>query len=261
MSTTGMASVATQLLGHHGLRVRSTWPSAVIAGLLVPTFFLLAMGLGLGTQISDDGQASLGTNDYLSFIGPGLMATSAMLVAATEGMWPTRALVQWEGVYKAILITPVSARELGVGHVLWIGLRVLVGAVLYLLVLAVFGVPASVWALAMPLVALLVGVVHGAPMVAITTNLENDGVYAMIQRAVLFPMLMFSGALFPLTGLPTILEWFVKLLPIWHGVELTRSLNAGDLGFSDLGHVGYLLVLAVAGTWWAGDKFQKHVSP
>lgn len=250
-----------RLFQHHGLKVRATWPSAVVSAVGVPTFFLLAMGVGLGTQISDADQASLGSGTYLAFIGPGLLVASGMMMGATEGMWPTRALLQWEGVYKAILLTPVGAGELATGHVLWIGLRVLLSASLYLMVLAAFGVPASWWALLMPVVAFGLGVVHGAPMTAITAGLQNDSVYAVAQRAFVFPMFMFSGAFFPISDLPAAAAFVARMLPVWHGVELARSLNEGDLAWRDAGHVAYLVVLAVVGVVLARRQFQKHVTP
>ena len=61
-------------------------------------------------------------------------------------------------------------------------------------------------------------------------------------------MFLFSGTFFPVTRLPTVLEWAAYATPLWHGVDLGRGLVLGTLGAAAaLGHVAYLAVLAAAG--------------
>jgi len=249
------------LFDHHALRLRRTWWSALISGIGAPTFFLLAIGVGLGSQISETDQASLGSGTYIAFLGPGLLATTAMLISSTEGMWPTLALLRWGGMYRALLTTPISARQLGTGHALWIGVRALIAASCYLIVLAVFGALASWLAVAIPLVATLIGLAHGAPIVGISANLESTGLYAVLLRVVLFPMFIFSGAFFPVDDLPVFAAWFVRALPIWHGVELCRHLALGNLSNIDAIHLLYLVIWSAAGIGFARYRFHKHVAP
>lgn len=254
-------SAIRYLFDHHALRLRRTWWSALISGIGAPIFFLLAIGVGLGSQISEADQASLGSGTYLAFLGPGLLATTAMLISTMEGMWPTMALLRWEGMYRALLTTPISARQLGTGHALWIGVRALLAACCYLLVLAAFGVLNSWSAVAMPIVATLIGLTHGAPLVGISANLESTGLYPLIMRVIMFPMFMFSGAFFPVDDLPTAAAWFVRALPIWHGVELCRNLALGQLSRIDAVHLLYLLIWSAAGLGFAQYRFHKHVVP
>ena len=60
--------------------------------------------------------------------------------------------------------------------------------------------------------------------------------------------MLFSGTFFPISQLPGWIRPLAYATPLWHGVALCRALS---LGTADLGgaavHVGYLLVLAVAG--------------
>ena len=256
-----MTAAVGHLFSHHASKLRHTWWSALVSGLGSPTFFLLAIGIGLGSQISDADQAGLGTETYLAFIGPGLLATNAMMISATEGMWPTLALLQWQGVYRAILTTPMTAAELAIGHTLWIGVRATVAATLYLVVLVLFGVINSWLALFIPFAAYLIGVAHAAPLVGVSAHLLQDGIYAMVNRAIIFPMFMFSGAFFPVSDMPTVAAWAARLLPVWHGVELCRSLALGSADANDLIHVAYLLVFSALGMWFAVFRFRKHVTP
>ena len=150
-----LASIV-HLFGHQLRRTRAVWWSTVSVGLVTPTLFLFAIGAGLGSQIDDAEVAELGADSYLAFIGPGILAVTAMQVAATEGMWPTMSMLKWGGVYQAILATPITAGELAVAHVLWIGFRGGVVATLFLLVLAIAGAVSSWWALLIPLVAVVI---------------------------------------------------------------------------------------------------------
>ena len=46
-------------------------------------------------------------------------------------------------------------------------------------------------------------------------------------QLVMLPMFMFSATFYPDHGLPEVLEWIVRCLPLYHGIELIRSLTTG----------------------------------
>lgn len=244
---------------HQLIRTRRSWFTALAAGLASPTLFLLAIGAGLGSQIDDVELARLGVDSYMSYIGPGVLIVTAMQVAATEGMWPTMGLLRWEGVYKGILATPITSRELGLAHVMWIGFRGVVAATCFLVVLALAGVIGSWWGLAIIVVALLVAWAHAAPMVALTVGLERENLFPMISRVVVFPLFLFSGAFFPVEDMPGAISAFAKITPSWHGVEAARHFASGQLGNVDLIHVGYLATFSIAGFAAVLRQFPRHL--
>jgi len=214
-------------LEHQFLRFRSTFRGTVVTGTVGPLMYLLGIGVGLGSQI-DAEATGLGTDDYLSFVGPGLMAAAAMQLAASESLWQTAGMLRWEGNYVAIANTPLSIRQLFAGHVTWIGFRAFVAATLYLLVLAGFGVPATPLALLAPLAAVLTAMAFAALISAWTGHTERDQSYPVILRLFVIPMYLFSGAFYPVSQLPTALGWFSRCTPVWHGVQLCRGLITGD---------------------------------
>ena len=64
----------------------------------------------------------------------------------------------------------------------------------------------------------------------------------------ILPLFLFSGTFFPVSRLPLPLEWVAYATPLWHGVDLCRSLTLGTVQpLSALGHVAYLALLATAG--------------
>lgn len=254
----GLASVGA-LFQHQLRRTRRSWIAALAAGLATPTLFLLAIGGGLGSQIDDAELTRLGVDSYMDYVGPGVLIVTAMQIAATEGMWPTMGLLRWEGVYKAILATPISSRELGVSHVLWIGFRGMVTATCFFIVLSIAGVISSWWGICVIGVALLVAWAHAAPMVALTVGLKQENLFPMISRVIIFPLFLFSGAFFPVDDMPRGIAAFAKITPSWHGVEAARHFASGQLSDADAMHVGYVSVLALLGFLAVRRQFPRHL--
>jgi lipooligosaccharide transport system permease protein len=246
-------------LEHQFVRYRATWSSTLVTSVLFPVFFLLAVGFGLGSQIDDT--STLGTTDYASYVGPGVLAAVAMLQAGGLSLWPTLAAIKWEGDYQASLSTPLSTRGLVFGHIVWIGFRITVSATIYLLVLLVFGVIGSWLAALAPLAAFTTALAIAAPLSAWSGAQDADDSFGPINRLGLTPLFLFSGAFFPIDQLPDALAWAVRAFPAWHGVELTRGLVNGTLGaLAGLGHTAYLLLWATAGGLLCVRSFTKRLA-
>jgi len=253
--TTGVRAV----FAHQLRRTRRSWGSSIAAGLATPTLFFFAIGAGLGAEIDDAELATLGVSSYIDFIGPGILIVTAMQVASTESMWPTMGMLRWEGVYKAILASPISSAELGVSHVLWIGFRGLVAAACFLVVLALAGTLASWLAVFIIVIAVLVAWAHAGPLVALTVGLKQENIFPMISRIVIFPLFLFSGAFFPVDDMPQVIAAIAKITPSWHGVEIARHLALGELSRIDLLHVAYLVIVAAVGFFLVQRQFRKHL--
>jgi len=255
----GWGSSLSALFIHQLRRTRHIWRGVVITGLVSPTVFLLAIGAGLGSQIEAGELEALGVDAYMDYIGPGVLVVTAMQVAATESMWPTMGLLRWHGVYLGVLASPISAAQLGVGHLLWIGFRALISAASFLLVLSVAGAVQSWFAIAIIAVGVLVGWCHAGPLCALTVGLEQENVFPMLARVVIFPLFLFSGAFFPVDDMPAAIAAFAKTTPSWHGVELARHLAQGQIATIDLLHAGYLIGLSVLGFALVHRQFRKHL--
>lgn len=253
-----MAAVR-HFLEHQFVRYRATWTSTLISSVLFPVFFLLAVGFGLGSQIDDT--SSLGTDDYPSFIGPGVLAAVAMLQAGGLSLWPTLGAIKWQGDYQAALATPLSTPGLVVGHVVWIGFRIAVSATVYLLVLTAFGVVGSWLAILAPFAAFATAIAVAGPLSSWSASQDSDMSFGPINRLGLTPLFLFSGAFFPISQLPDALAWVSRVFPVWHGVELTRGLINGTIDVATgAGHVAYLLLWALAGIVLAIRSFTKRLA-
>ena len=73
-------------------------------------------------------------------------------------------------------------------------------------------------------------------------------------RFSLIPLFLFSGAFFPIDRLPDYLEPLALVSPVWHGVDLCRSITLGTpLTLSLWVEVGYLSGATIVG-WWAAIR-------
>ncbi len=233
------------------LMFRRMWWSSLVNSLLQPMLYLLAMGLGVGALInSNEGSTdALGGLSYIVFVAPGFLVTTTMMVASVESLWPVLEGVVWGRQYEAMAATPLRAGDIAVAHALWMIVRTGVAAATVALAMALFPSIRS-WGLipAVP-VAILAGVAFGMPFAAWAITRTRDISFPVIQRFVIVPLFLFGGAFFPVSQLPAALRLIAYFTPLWHGVELCRSLVSGTpmSGLAALGHVTYLLAWGLIG--------------
>ena len=253
-----MRVVETYLLAY-----RRTWKFSLTTMLINPVMFLLGMGVGLGSLVdkgTGSATSSLGGVDYLTFLAPGLLAATAMQVAASESTFPIMAKIKWDRIYEAMLATPLVVRDLLIGQLSWIALRLTQTTVIFLIVMTLFGAVESPWVVFAVPAGVLTGLAIGAPICAYSATRTSDYALSTVLRFVIMPMFLFSGTFFPITQLPAAIRWIAYLTPLWHGVDLCRSLALGTVdGPSALVHIGYLSAILAAGTYAAYRAFERRL--
>jgi lipooligosaccharide transport system permease protein len=244
---------------------RRTWKGTVVTSFLVPFLTLAAMGIGLGSFVDDNsggsGDASLGGVSYLAFIGPGLLAVTAMQTGVFESTYPILGAFKWDKKYFAMAATPLRVVDIVNSQLAFLAFRVLLPSTVFIAVLTAFGVPDSWWGtlLAVP-AAVLLGMAHAAPVAALSSRLRDESAFSLVFRLGVLPMSLFSGAFFPIDQLPKGVEWIAYVTPIWHGVELCRGLMLGSPGMAALWHAAYLAVFVVLGWRWTVTGFAKRLA-
>ena len=240
---------------------RRTWRGTAIPTVMVPLGFLAAMGMGLGTLVNSGPRAgSLGGVSYLDFIAPGLLAATVMQQATFESSYPVLGAIKWARQYVGQLATPLRVRDVLAGHVLWIAVRLAIGAAVFLLIALLFGTVHSWWAVFVVPAAVLTGLAFAPAIFAFAATLESDSGFALVFRFAIMPMFLFSGTFFPISQLSDWLEPAAWLVPLWHGVELCRDLTLGTpTMLADLGHIGYLALWAGVGFALALRNFTKRL--
>ncbi|HEY6380039.1 MAG TPA: ABC transporter permease [Candidatus Dormibacteraeota bacterium] len=226
---------------------RHSWRGSMLVSFISPVLFLAAMGVGLGSLV----KSGVGTVDgvsYLNFLAPGLMAATAMQTASVETTFPIMAKVFWMRTYEAMLATPLTVRDLLVGDVAWLLMRLVMVAAVYFVVMLLFGVVTAPGALLAIPAAVLTGLAFGAPILAYSATQKNTVGFAAIERFIILPLFMLSGTFFPIDQLPRVLQGVAWLAPLANGVALTRGAVLGTLSSeATAAHVAVLTVYAIAG--------------
>jgi lipooligosaccharide transport system permease protein len=257
--------VATPLwirpLSYWMLAFRRTWKSDVSTTFLSPALYLASIGVGLGHYV-DRGQrlASLGGHNYLSFVAPALLATTAMQLAANQATYPVLGAYKWSRVYRDMLASPLSIDDILVGHIVYMTLRVLMVSAVYLVISALFGAVHSWLALGELVVGPLVGLAFSTPLAAYAIRQQSEWSFAVIYRFVMVPLFLFSGTFFAISQLPAVLQPLAYVLPLWHGVSLCRGLSSGHLdGWGAVGNLAYLVLVAGVGFWACRINFRRRM--
>jgi lipooligosaccharide transport system permease protein len=244
---------------HWLAQYKRVWRGTLGTSLINPLLYLAALGVGLGTIVDRSQNAPAGV-PYLDFIAPGLLAAAAMQTAATESSWPVMGAIKWTRTYYAMTATPLTERDVLIGHQLFVLTRVLTAGAAYLLVVAAFGAVHS-WLglLAIP-AAVAIGTAFSMPMAAYAASTETDTSFPPIFRFVIVPMFLFSGTFFPVSQMPFVLELLAYVTPIWHGVELCRGLMLGTIELLPaLGHTAYLLAWTFGGLALARRAYKRRL--
>jgi len=233
---------------------RRTWRSSVWSSVLGPLFYLGAMGFGLGSLVDKHGLARLGGVPYLAFVAPAILAMQAMNTAMGESSFPVFGSVKWNKIYIAAQASPLRPADIYRGHLAFILMRIAMNSAVFLVIMCAFGSARSALViLALP-AAILTGLAFAAPIAAWAVTLKQEMVFNYLFRFGMVPLMLFSGTFFPVSQLPSWLRPVAYATPLWHGVELCRSLSLGSVpAGSTVINVAYLAVLAsigiVAGSW------------
>jgi lipooligosaccharide transport system permease protein len=216
------------------------WRGALLPTFLDPLFYLVAMGFGLGTYL-----ATIQGIPYKDFIAPGLVASAAMWAAAFETTYNVYIKMEENRLYDALIATPVEVPDLVTGEITWAATRSVIYGSSFLIVIALFGLVSSWWALAIPPFLLLGGACFAVIGVGFTALIPKIDLYSYFFTLFITPMFLFSGIFFPLTKLPGALEVVAWFTPLYHLVNLMRELATGPDFLSVFGNAAWLTVLTL----------------
>jgi lipooligosaccharide transport system permease protein len=239
------------LLERNLMVYRRIW-LVIFSGFFEPLFYLFSMGFGLGHFVGHVQGIS-----YASFIAPALLASSAMngaIYDATNVFWKLR----YAKVYDAILSTPVGPADVAVGESVWAVFRGLIYSFGFLIVIAALGLVHSWWALlALPAAALIGAAFAGLGVAAMTyfRSWQDFELLALVQ----LPMFLFSTTFYPITVYPDAIQWIVRVTPLYHAIQLLRTLTSGTVGLPQLGDAAYLTALAVVGIVIATRRIHRQL--
>lgn len=215
------------------------WRSSVLLNFGEPVLNLLALGIGLGAHVGD-----MRGVPFAQYVGPGLLAVTAMNAVTFDMGFEGFDRLRTTGVYDAMAFSPLSVGQIVAGELLWESTRSMGYAAIFLSVLAALGLVQSWWALAVPLLLGVFGAIFGSAALVVVSVARHHEHLFYYFTLVITPMFLFSGVFFPVDELPAAAGAVVRLLPLYHGVEIARSLILGQVGPHLLGNLAALGLMA-----------------
>jgi lipooligosaccharide transport system permease protein len=254
-----MANSTVAAFQYHLTFYRRTWRGSVFSSFLLPTLFLIALGLTVGRYV--DARANGLGVPYLDYIAPGVLASTALQVAVGESSFPVFAAFTWTRTYHAMRATPLTATDILRGHLAYLVLRVAIASGGFLIVLAAFGAVHSGWVFAALPAAMLVGLATATPVFGYAATVGHDGLFPVLFRFAVVPMTLFAGVFFPVDGMPWVARFLAYVSPLWHGVELCRAAVLGaPTAWGVPAHLGALALWTTGGYLFARHRFAKKLA-
>jgi len=217
------------------------WKSELIWPLVEPLITLFALGVGLGGLVDlESGQS------YIEFIAPGLLAVWPMWSASAECGWGSFFRMENQRTFDAIVATPVSIEDVITGEILWGATRALISTAYILVVISAWGLVDSPLALLVLPAAVIPGIMFASISLSYTSVAWSISSLNYFFAVFITPMFWLAGVFFPVERLPEWAQTAAWWLPATHAVKVYRALTSGDLGWSHLGDVVWMVVVAAA---------------
>ena len=209
----------------------------IIASLGQPLLFLIALGFGFGPIFQKAGQGN-----YIQFLAPGVIAMTILFTAIFSGIE-----LIWDrqfGFLKETLVAPVPRILVMIGRTLGGATVAMIQGVIVVAICFAAGFRVTNFH-ALPvaiLIMILVAIMFTALGTAIASVLSDFQGFQLIMNFLVMPIFFLSGALFPLTNLPKVLNVIASIDPLSYGVDGLRS---ALIGVAHFGIPPDLLVLSV----------------
>lgn len=215
--------------------------SNISPSIVDPMLFIIAFGFGLGHYISEVEDVK-----YLQFIAPGLVMSSALFTSFFESSYNFYIRLTYEGVFKALMTTPIGAKELIAGEYIWLAIKGAVMSLVVSIVLACFGALDLKFIFWTPILGVSVSITCGALGLLATAFVRNINQFQAIYALLISPMFFFSGIFYPLTNLPEIAQKVLWISPLAHAVTLAQRISWERYNLEDIAvHGGALILFSI----------------
>src|SRR4051794_12771347 len=187
----------------------------LLGGLARPFMWLLLVGTGYSAIAKLDG--GLG---YHAFVYPGII-----VMAALFGSMLTAISTVYDrefGMLRLMLASPAGTPAVLTGRAL---AAALVGFLQGTIVVACAPliVPVEPGTMAAAVAALALACLSSSMLgLLVAVRLRSVENFAGVINVLLFPLLFASGALYPTTGMPSLLRWLTQMNPVTYQVDLMR---------------------------------------
>jgi ABC-2 type transport system permease protein len=199
-----------------------------VAALVQPLLFLFVLGSGLSSLT----QRSTGSLDLRTFMYPGILATSTLFTAIFSAV-----SIVWDrefGFLREMLVAPVRRSSIIIGKGLGGATVATLQGVLVLLLAPLVDVTLTpVLVVTLLAEVFLLSFTLTALGLAVVARIRQVQTVMGLMQVLLLPLSFLSGALYPLSNLPTWLSIAVRINPLTYAVHPIRSAVFGHLTMPD----------------------------
>src|SRR4051794_2582746 len=236
------------------MRISLRNPAWLAIMMMQPILYIVLFG-----PLLEPLAGQLGTGNAYQIFVPGILVQLGIFGSLFVGFG---LIAEYRaGVIESQRVTPASRTALLLGRVLRDVLVLLVQSIVLLLVALLFGLRAPFLGVVLTLIVVaLLGAALSAVSYALALTLKSEDAFAPLLNAVVFPLLLLSGILLPMSLAPGWLQGLSDVNPFKHIVEGVRSFFRGDYGSSTAWWGLALTVALVVLGWWFGVRRFKRES-
>ncbi|MBU6370562.1 MAG: ABC transporter permease [Patescibacteria group bacterium] len=222
--------------------------SRVFGSLAQPLLFLVALGYGLGPVFQKAGEGN-----YVQFLVPGVIGMAIIFSSVFSGIE-----IIWDkqfGFLKETLVAPVSRVEIMLGRTAGGATTSTMQGIIVFLIATLIGfrAPSALSVGLAVILMFLIALLFTALGTIIASQLDDMQGFQFVVNFLVMPLFFLSGALFPLSGLPSALAALTRIDPLSYGIDAFRTALGGAPVFGLGLDLSVLIVLTAAlvaiGSW------------
>lgn len=217
-----------------------TWKANIMFNFVEPVLYLWALGFGLGVYVS-----RINGLPYIDFLAPALIASSSMFATTYEMTYDSFTRMAYKKTFHGMVATPVSMDDVVTGEILYGTFKGVLYGTVFLVVVALFGLVKSPWALLVPLPLALMAMAFSILSMIWTSIAPNYDSFGYFFTLFISPMFLFAGVFFPVENLPPGIRFLPWFTPLYHAVEVIRPLVLGQVTRPVLADLGWLAVFII----------------
>ena len=200
----------------------------VVTGFSFPVIWLLIFGNGISASLN----LPVPSLKYVQFLFPGAIAQYLIF----NSMFSAISILQDRefGFLKEVLVSPINRSAIAIGKILGGATTATVQSLTVLILGPIIGVSLNFKMVVLLIPAMfMLSLVLSSIGVAVTSRMKSLDAGQYIFQFIAFPIVMLSGAIFPLHNLPLWLDILTKINPITYAVDILRRIVFENLNLPE----------------------------
>ncbi len=179
------------------------------------------LGTGFGATFG-----KVGDLKYIQFMFPGILVMTLLF----SSMFSAISII-WDrefGFLKEMLVAPISRTSIAIGKSIGGASRSTIQALIILIFSPLLGIQLTLpkFLMIVPLMFFIAFTISGIGII-IAARMESFEGFNLIVNFIIMPMFLLSGAIFPISNLPSWLAAIVNVNPLSYGVDVMRWVVTG----------------------------------